>query len=184
MRLPWPAVLGGTLVVALGAAGLIRGAMPETAAAHGTTPSAAGPIAVTNAYVRAPVPPTDEAAAYFTVYNTTGTADRLLSVQSGAGESAVLHVTEGADMVTAPASGVVIPAHGTLVLQAGQDHVMIEHLIGTIKAGQSVDLELTFQNAGPISVVAPVLGLSQPAPAQPSPSQSSMTMQMPSGAPS
>jgi copper(I)-binding protein len=164
MRLPWPAVLGGTLVVALGAAGLIRAAVPQSAAASPDAPSAAGPIVVTGAYVRAPVPPTQIAAAYFTVYNTTGTADRLESVETGAGATAELHTVQPDGSMDAAANGVVIPAHGTLVMTTGKAHVMIEQLFGKLTAGQSVNIELDFQRAGSINVVAPVIAVGAPAP--------------------
>lgn len=47
--------------------------MPWPAAAAGVAA-----IVVSDAYVRPPVPPTDAAAAYFTVRNTTGEPDRLV----------------------------------------------------------------------------------------------------------
>jgi copper(I)-binding protein len=159
MRIPWPAALAGTLLVAAGAAGLIRGAVPL--AAGGSSSAAA--IVVTDAYVRQPAAPTDAAAAYFTVYNTTAEDDRLMSVTSGAGATAVLHAVVNGRM-TAGASGVVIPAHGRLVLSAGQGHVMIERLFGALLPGQNVNLELVFANAGPIDISAPVLALAAPAP--------------------
>jgi copper(I)-binding protein len=161
MRLPWPAVVGGSLVLVLGAAGLIRGAMPQSAAG-GVGPSA-GAVTVTGAYVRAPVPPTQTAAAYFTVYNTTAHDDRLLRVVTGAGSTAVLHSDVGGRMVVS-GTGAVIPAHGSLVLSTGKGHVMIEHLFGTLTAGQDVNIELDFQTAGSIDVVAPVLAVGAPAP--------------------
>jgi copper(I)-binding protein len=43
-------------------------------------------------------------------------------------------------------------------------HVMIQKLIGTLKAGQTVDLQLSFTNAGTINVVAPVIPILAPAP--------------------
>jgi copper(I)-binding protein len=163
VRLPWPAVLGGAVVAALGAAGLVRGAMPQPVVAA-PSQSAAGPIVVTGAYVRAPVPPSRTAAAYFTVYDTTGTPDRLLDVQTGAGASAVLHtIAPNGSMVAAP-DGVVIPAHGRLVLTTGKGHVMIEGVYGTLRPGQTVNLELDFANAGPIDVAAPVIAVGAPAP--------------------
>jgi copper(I)-binding protein len=162
MRLPWPAVLGGVAVAALGAAGLIRGAMPQSVASIG--PSAAGPIVVTGAYVRAPVPPTQIAAAYFTVYNTTGTADRLTGVQTGAGATAELHRVNADGSMSASPRGAVIPAHGSLVLSTGKAHVMIEQLFGKVVAGQTVNIELDFQNAGSIDLVAPVIGIGQQPP--------------------
>jgi copper(I)-binding protein len=172
MRLPWTAVGGGLLVAALGTAGLVRGAMPQSLASGSGTPPPE-PIVVTGAYVRAPIPPTTSAAAYFTVYNTTSKPDRLLDVTSGAGAVSVLH-TEGADgqMHVTP-DGAVIPAHGTLVLSTGKGHVMIEQLYGTLKPGQQVNLELDFANAGSLDITAPVIAAGAPAPtgsASPSPS--------------
>jgi hypothetical protein len=171
MRLPWPAVAAGAVIAAVGAAGLIRGAVPQSVTPASSASSAAGPIAVTNAYVRPPVPPNKTAAAYFTVYNTTGQADRLLDVVSGAGATSVLHtIGRNGQMVAAP-NGVVVPAHGSLVLSTGRGHVMIGQLFGALKPGQSVDLELDFQNAGPVNVVATVIAVGAPAPgASPSPS--------------
>jgi copper(I)-binding protein len=160
MWIPWPAVLGGTLVAAVGAAGLIRGAVP-LATVGGN--SASPPIVVTNAYVRAPAPPTDAAAAYFTVYNTTSQDDTLRSVTSGAGATSVLHTYVDGKM-TAAAQGTVIPAHGSLVLSTGKGHVMIEQLFGKLLPGQNVNLELVFAKAGPIDVSAPVIALGAPAP--------------------
>ena len=157
----WPAGVAGSIVVALGAAGLIRGAIPQSVASTGTTGSA--PIVVANAYVRPPAPPTQLAAAYFTVYNTTAQDDRLISISTGAGADAVLHKLVGGVM-TAVSGSVVIPAHGSLVLSAGTGHVMISNLFGPLRAGQSVDIELTFANAGLITVSAPVIPYSQPAP--------------------
>lgn len=75
----------------------------------------------------------------------------------------MLHVGTNGQMSAAPDS-VVIPAHGRLTLSTGQGHVMIEHLIGVLKPGQDVDIELDFQTAGPIDVVAPVIAVGAPAP--------------------
>jgi copper(I)-binding protein len=163
VRLPWPAAASGVVVAALGVAGLVRGAVPQSVAS-GPAASAAGPIVVTNAYVRPPVPPNDTAAAYFTVYNTTARPDRLLSVQSGAGAVSVLHTIGPGGVMSVAANGVVVPAHGSLVLSTGKGHVMISQLFGRLRAGQSVDLELDFQDAGPIDVVARVIPVGAPAP--------------------
>ena len=161
MRIPLPAVVGAAVLALVGGAGLIRGAQPLPAGNVGTPSSA--PIVVSGAYVRAPAPPTDAAAAYFTVYNTTATPDRLQTVLSGAGAETVLHVQTANGMVISSA-GPVIPAHGSLVFKAGAGHVMIQKLYGTLKAGQSVSLELTFQHAGIVDVTAPVIALGAPVP--------------------
>jgi copper(I)-binding protein len=159
MRVPMPAVAAGLAVAALGAAGLVRAAVPS--GVDGAT--SAAPITVTGAFVRAPAPPTKTAAAYFTVHNNTGTADRLLTVTTGAARESMLHNDVNGRM-TMLMSGVAVPAHGTLVLTAGQDHVMLEHLVGTMRAGQRVQLTLTFQHAGTIGVTAPVIAPGAAAP--------------------
>lgn len=152
MRMPKAAAVGGVMVALLGAAGLVRGAMPLATV---TSTATSAPIVVSGAYVRAPAPPTDAAAAYFTVYNTTGTPDRLLSVVSGAGATTVLH-TAG---MTPDTDGVVIAAHSKFVLSTGHGHVMIEKLFGTMQAGQTVNLDLMFANAGTVEVTANVIAL-------------------------
>jgi copper(I)-binding protein len=159
-RLPASAFVAAAVAV-VGFAGLIRGAVPQ-AASGGLGGAATDPIVVSGAYVREPASP-DVAAAYFTVYNTTGVPDALLSVTSGAGGVAELH-TYVNGVMTAVSGAVAIPAHGSLVLTTGGPHVMISKLIGTVKAGQTVTLELLFQNAGPITVSAPVLAYGTPAP--------------------
>jgi hypothetical protein len=159
VRLPWPAAVGGVALAVLGAAGLIRGAVPLSAATGGAT-STAEPIVVSNAYVRPPAPPTKSAAAYFTVFNTTATPDRLVSVDSGAGATSVLHTAN----MTRDANGLVIPAHGKVVLSTGHGHVMIEQLFGKLKPGQTVNLNLTFARAGVITIAAKVIALGAPVP--------------------
>ncbi len=151
--MPWPAAVGAIAVALLGAAGLVRGAMPPGSAAS-------APILVSNAYARAPAPPTDAMAAYFTVTNTTDRPDRLVSVVSSAGETSVLHTAT----MRRDAAGVLIPAHGRLVLSTGKGHVMIQRLIGTVRAGQTVRLDLSFQHAGVVAVAAKVIALGAPAP--------------------
>lgn len=153
LSLSWRGLAAGALILAVGTAGLIRGAVPQATATAGDT--GAAPIVVTDAFVRPPVPPTQLAAAYFTVYNTTSVDDTLLSVATGAGSTAELH-KEVNGVMTAISGGVVIPAHGSLVLSVGKGHVMIGGLFGPLKAGQLVNIELTFANAGPVDVVAPV----------------------------
>ena len=162
MQLPIPTVAAGLLLAAVGAAGLIRGAVPQTVASGGAA-NASAPIVVSGAYVRPPVPPTQVAAAYFTAYNTTSRDDQLLSVSTGAGATAVLHTLVNGVM-TAVAGAVTIPAHSSLVLSTGTGHVMIGQLFGTLSPGQTVNLELSFANAGVVTVAAPVIAFGTPAP--------------------
>ncbi|SHH30854.1 hypothetical protein SAMN05443575_3676 [Jatrophihabitans endophyticus] len=162
MRLPWPALAGGTLVLAVGAAGLVRGAVPQSAAAD-SGPADVDPITVTGAYVRPPVPPTKLAAAYFAVRNNTGTPDELTDVTTGAGADATLHTLDSSGAMSATGTA-VIPAHGRLVLSPGKGHLMIGKLFGTLRGGDEVNISLQFQSAGSVDVVARVIPYDQPAP--------------------
>lgn len=158
MRMPWQVAVGGVALAAVGVAGLIWGAEPVGSGGGGA--GTVDPIVVSNAYVRPPAPPADSAAAYFTVYNATSKPDRLLSVTTGAGAESVLHT---AGMQPAP-NGVVVPAHGKLVLSTGDGHVMIEQLFGKLLPGETVNMNLMFENAGVVPVTAKVIALGAPVP--------------------
>jgi copper(I)-binding protein len=163
VKLPLRPLAVGLAVAGLGAAGLVRAAIAQPSVARAEA-SGAGPIVVTNACVRQPVPPSHTAAAYFTVYNTTDRADRLLSVETGAGAAAVLHTTRHNGSMTGAAGGTLVGAHSRLVLAPGRGHAMIQHVYGTLSPGQHVNLELDFQAAGPIDVVARVISFLAPVP--------------------
>lgn len=152
-----PSAFVAAAVAVVGFAGLIRGAVPQ-AVSGGLGGAATDPIVVSGAYLREPASP-DVAAAYFTVYNTTGTDDTLISVASGAGESAALMTEDAGGGMQESAAGLRIPAHSSVTLKPGKGHVMIEHLVGTLRPGQYVNLELDFANAGPVNVSAPVIAI-------------------------
>jgi copper(I)-binding protein len=160
-RLPL-SLLAAALLTVLGLAGLVRGAVPQSSAAATSTGQDSGaPIVVSGAYVREPANGVS-AAAYFTIYNTSDSPDALRTVQSGAGADTSLHTDgSGAMQHTAELS---IPAHGSLSLTPGKGHVMITKLYGPLKAGQSVNLQLSFDKAGQVLVTAPVIGVTAPAP--------------------
>jgi periplasmic copper chaperone A len=163
-RLPLTLIAAMLLTVA-GLAGLIRGAEPQAAAsgaAADTGPQGPRPpIVVSGAYVREPANGLN-AAAYFTIYNTTGTPDVLTGVESGAGAQTSLHVDSSAGMRTS--TGLTIPAHGSVTLSPGKGHIMIEKLYGPLKAGQSVNFQLTFAKSGELLLTAPVIAVAAPAP--------------------
>jgi len=156
-RLP---LIAAAVVLLAGLVGLVRGAQPQHQA---KPPAAASPgIVVGGAYVREPANGVN-AAAYLTVYNTTGAADQLLGVRTGAGAQASVHV-ENASGGMSQAAESTVPAHGSLALTPGKGHLMIEQLYGPLKAGQTVNLDLTFATAGDVLVTAPVIGVTAPAP--------------------
>lgn len=154
---PLSAGLVALVVAALGVAGLVRGALPNSSDA----PSPG--VVVSGAWVREPAPPTDAVAGYFTVRNTADKPDEILSIRTDAGRSAVLHTYVDGRM-TAVSGGTVVPAHGRLVLSVGKNHLMIQKLLGTLRPGDTVRIDLEFMNAGDVRVTAPVIALGAPAP--------------------
>jgi copper(I)-binding protein len=167
IRVPIAAAVA-TVIAAIGIAGLIRGAVPQpVAGAQPGAPSSAvtEPITITDAYVREPAGP-GPVAAYLTINNTTGTDDKLIAVASGASAHAEIHI----DASMTGSSGLVIPAHSKVTLVAGKSHIMLDQLYGPITAGQTVNLELIFANAGGIVVAVPVIGVTAPAPTAAAPS--------------
>jgi copper(I)-binding protein len=159
-RLPLPLVAAVLLTVA-GLAGLVRGASPQAAGSDAAPAVAQGPIVVSGAYVREPANGIN-AAAYFTLYNTTGAPDVLTTVQSGAGAQTSLHIESSGAMQHS--AGLSIPARGSVALAPGKGHVMIEKLYGPLKPGQSVNFQLTFAKAGQLLLTAPVIAVTAPAP--------------------
>lgn len=125
----------------------------------GSDASASAKLAVGDAYVREPANPA-EAAAYFSIGNTGRADDSLTGVTASTGRAS-LHTTNGSKMValtTAP-----IPAHGRLDFSPGANHLMIDDP-GPLKPGAKVRLTFQFAKSAPITVDAPVIGISDPAP--------------------
>jgi copper(I)-binding protein len=165
-RLPL-SLVAAVLLALVGVAGLARGAVPQSSAgadSHSGHDSGYGGgqgLVVSGAYVREPANGVS-AAAYFTIYNTSDSPDTLRTVQSGAGADTTLHTDASGTMQDT--SALSIPAHGSVSLSPGKGHVMITKLYGPLKAGQSVNLQLSFDKSGQLLVTAPVIGVTAPAP--------------------
>lgn len=97
-------------------------------------------------------------AAYMTIRNSGAAADRLLKVEGDVAKSIELHtVTDnGGVMQMRPVANIDIPAGGETQLKPGGLHVMMIGLQRQLKPGDKVDLKLTFEKAGPVSVQAEV----------------------------
>jgi periplasmic copper chaperone A len=97
-------------------------------------------------------------AAYLTITNETVTDDALLGVSApDVATSVSLHeTTTGDDGMTGMhhAPSIAIPASGTVVLEPGGFHVMLDGLRRDLVAGETVQLKLTFERAGPVTVDA------------------------------
>jgi len=96
----------------------------------------------------------DMAAGFLTITNKGDTADRLTSVSSDAAGEVTVHET--VDGAMRQAESLDIPAHGSLVLESGGNHLMFEQLKRKPKQGQKVSVELRFDRSDPVTVEIPV----------------------------
>lgn len=136
---------------------LLSSGLAACATGATTAPSAAAPT-VTGAWIRMPAAADQAAAAYFTIANPGGTADALIGVTSPSADQCQLHQTSmdssgmtGMHMV----DRVDVAAGGTTKLEPGGYHVMMTGL-KTLTVGATVELDLKFQKAGTVKVMAEV----------------------------
>ena len=126
-------------------------------------PSAA--VSVTDAWARSSSAMASAAAAYATITNAGPTADALVGASSPAAAAVEVHETVAMGSPAASGSGMMgmrpvarveIPAGGSLQLKPGSYHVMLIGLAHDLAVGDTIDLTLTFEKAGQITVKAQV----------------------------
>ena len=99
-------------------------------------------------------------AAYLTITNGTFTDDVLVGVSAPTvtNDASLHETTSDANGMTGMqhADELKIPAGGTVTLEPGGYHIMLMDLTTDLRAGDKVDLMLTFEQAGPVPVTADV----------------------------
>lgn len=100
----------------------------------------------------------DNSAVYVTVKNHGSEPDALLSVATNIATTVELHETIEKDgkMVMQPRPKFDVPAGGTLEMKPRSYHIMLLGLKQALKPGDAVNVTLTFQKAGEMSVEASV----------------------------
>jgi hypothetical protein len=125
------------------------------APARATPAASRGDLVIMQPYLPRP-PVTDMAAVYFTVRNTGPGADYLDLVEiPGLSSDVTMHTMRNHAMVRV--RGYPVPAHGTLVLRRGGNHIMLTDLKQMPKAGGAVPARLFFRHAGEIDMIIPVV---------------------------
>jgi len=122
--------------------------------------SAATPkLSVSGAWVRSVAVAGEPTAAYLVISNGSGQPDSLLSASSPDAVTVQLHET------TTDSTGMTgmqhidklaIPAEGEVTLQPGGHHLMIMGLSRALTAGGTFELDLVFEKAGKVVVMAEV----------------------------
>lgn len=120
-----------------------------------------GPLNLSAPFTRATLPNAPVGGGFLTIENTGTEADRLISVSSDVAGATQVHtmVMEGDVMkMRQLTEGLEIPAGETVVLAPGGAHVMFMGLNQAFVEGQTVTVTLTFEKAGTVELVLPVLG--------------------------
>jgi len=140
------AALGAALALAL--AGCSSGDKDSTPKGDGRPE-----LKISGAYV--PQPPTKEmAGGFLTVRNGGDQADKLTSVSSDVAGKVEIHKTVKQQMQRV--KSLSVPAHGTLRLGRGGNHLMLMELERKPEKGQTVTFVLHFARSGSVTVKAPV----------------------------
>jgi hypothetical protein len=123
--------------------------------AAGTACARPADIVVERPEIRASLGTVPTSAAYLTIRNRGGAADRLIGASCACAASVSVHQT----MTMANGVGrmshdpaVVIPAGGSVSFAPGGRHLMLTGLKAPIRAGTKVVLSLRFEKAGPVPV--------------------------------
>jgi copper(I)-binding protein len=113
---------------------------------------------ISNAWIRPSTAVTLPAAGYLTITNPGPQADALTSVSSPATTSVELHETSTISGMTGMHSEarLEIPAGGSVKLEPGGNHLMLMGVTGNLTVGSIVELVLTFEKAGTVTVKAEV----------------------------
>ena len=97
-------------------------------------------------------------ALYLSLHNTGETADALVGARSAVARAVELHESrmEGYIMRMRPVSRLPLPAGGQVTLKPGGFHIMLIDLQQDLKPGDTVTVELRFEQSTPITITAPV----------------------------
>lgn len=117
---------------------------------------------ITIADARAPEPTGPNGALYFSVTND-GTADTLVAVSTESAPEVQFHntVTDGETTSMSPVpDGIEVAASGDVTLEPGGTHAMLID-VKDIEAGDMMPITLTFENAGDLNVLVPVVPVTE-----------------------
>ncbi|ESQ75990.1 hypothetical protein ABAC402_05975 [Asticcacaulis sp. AC402] len=116
-------------------------------------------VLMTDYAMRAALGTNPNTAAYVTIKNGGDKPETLLSASCACAAKASLHemtMTDGVMSMGEKTGGFEIKPGETLVLAPGGNHIMLEGLTERPAEGQTVNVTLTFDGAGPITLGMPV----------------------------
>jgi copper(I)-binding protein len=117
----------------------------------------AGQLSISDTFTRSTVAGQKNAGGFLTIQNE-GNLDKLLSAKSNVSASMEIHEMkmDGNVMQMRQINSLDIPSKGKLELKPGGYHLMFIDIKSPLKAGESVDVQLTFEKAGKVNVKLPI----------------------------
>ncbi len=112
-------------------------------------------LSMTDYAMRAALGNNPNTAAYVTITNKGNSDDRLISAACDCATTTTLHTMtmNGSTMEMAEArDGFVIRSGDTLVFKPGGNHIMLEKLTHRPVEGETVNVTLVFEKAGPVTL--------------------------------
>ena len=116
-------------------------------------------VVLTNYAMRAALGNNPNTAAYVTIENKGDSPERLISATCACAAKATLHtmtMTNGTMDMEEAEHGFTIAPGQTLTFSPGGNHIMLEGLTTRPADGQIVDVNLTFEKAGTVTLAMPV----------------------------
>lgn len=115
-------------------------------------------LPVNDAWLRAPLTPNGDTAAYMVIQNTNNTDDQLVSVTSDIAKTIELHETMQMNgmMEMDPRNALTVPANGQLELKPGGAHMMLLGVTRSLRVGDKVTFTLNFASGNQVLVTAVV----------------------------
>jgi hypothetical protein len=120
---------------------------------------ASAQVAIEDPYARAASPSAISGAAFMQIMNMGEAEDRLVAAASDVAERVELHthVMDGDVMrMVEVEEGFAVPAGESISLERGGMHVMFLGLNRPLTQGDEVEVTLTFEQAGEVTVTIPV----------------------------
>jgi len=121
---------------------------------------AAADIVIESPYARASGMGAIAGAAFMTIVNTGEEDDRLVAASSNVAERVELHThlidANGVARMVEVEDGFAVPAGRSHALERGGDHVMFMGLKEPFAPGETIEVTLTFEKAGDVTIEVPV----------------------------
>lgn len=125
-----------------------------------TAPAALAEIEIADPYARAASPSAMSGAAFMAITNTGDVPDRLIAASSDIAARVELHThiqdAGGVMRMVEVKDGFEVGPGETVMLQRGGAHVMFMGLTRSMAQGDTVEVTLTFEQAGDVTLEIPV----------------------------